>query len=142
MRYEINFISHNFIIFLILIFCKGGHNYAYVYKILGGGQKQLASLYINKDGSSKALNNIYANILTIMGLFVSVFSLVMVNFTNICDGKLTKEFIIPMNLSLGIVICLFIGLILIFINKATSKGFLIFYGLFMLALLSGLIFII
>lgn len=88
------------------------------------------------------INNIYANILTIMGLFVSVFSLVMVNFTNICDGKLTKEFIIPMNLSLGIVICLFIGLILIFINKATSKGFLIFYGLFMLALLVGLFFII
>ena len=29
---------------------------------MGGGQKQLASLYINKDGSSKALNNIYTNI--------------------------------------------------------------------------------
>ena len=29
---------------------------------MGGGQKQLTSLYINKDGSNKALNNVYANI--------------------------------------------------------------------------------
>ena len=29
---------------------------------MGGGQKQLTSLYINNNGSSKALNNAYANI--------------------------------------------------------------------------------
>ena len=55
------------------------------------------------------INNIYANILTIMGLFVSVFSLVMVNFTNISSNQITKEYIVPMNISLGIVITLFIG---------------------------------
>ena len=59
-----------------------------------------------------------------MGIFVSIFSLIMVNFSNITKGTLTKGFIVPMNLSLGVVIALFKGLILIFLNKAKSKGFL------------------
>lgn len=94
-----------------------------------------------KDADKKLdekINNIYANILTIMGLFVSVFSLVMVNFTNISDNNMTKEFIVPMNISLGIVITLFIGLLLIFINKAKSKWFLGGYIVLMAALIAGL----
>lgn len=84
------------------------------------------------------VNNIYANVLTIMGLFVSIFSLIMVNFTNISDNKITKEFIIPMNISLGIVITLFIGLLLVFINKAKNKWFLIGYIALMAVLIFGL----
>ena len=67
----------------------------------------------NKNLDDK-INRVYANILTIMGLFVSVFSLIMVNFTNITNDHMGKEFLIPMNISLGIVISLFMGLILIF----------------------------
>ena len=92
---------------------------------------------VNKDLDEK-VNNIYTNILTLMGLFVSVFSLVMVNFTNITNNNMTKEFIIPMNISLGIVITLFVGLLLIFVNKANRKGFLIAYIILFLALLVGL----
>ena len=88
---------------------------------------------VNKDLDEK-INNIYTNILTIMGLFVSVFSLVMVNFTNITENNMTKEFIVPMNISLGIVITLFVGLLLIFVNKAKSRGFLIAYIVLLLAL--------
>ena len=88
------------------------------------------------------INNIYANILTIMGLFVSVFSLVMVNFTNISDNKITKEFIVPMNISLGIVIALFIGLILIFINKENNKWFLFIYIILMVVLIASLLFLL
>ena len=84
------------------------------------------------------INNIYANILTIMGLFVSVFSLLMINFTNLSENQMTKEFIIPMNISLGIVLTLFIGLILIFVNKANNKFFLLAYIVLMLALIVGL----
>ena len=73
-----------------------------------------------------------------MGLFVSVFSLVMVNFTNITENNMTKEFIVPMNISLGIVITLFVGLLLIFVNKAKNRGFLIAYIVLLLALLIGL----
>lgn len=92
---------------------------------------------VNKDLDEK-INNIYTNILTIMGLFVSVFSLVMVNFTNITENNMTKEFIVPMNISLGIVITLFVGLLLIFVNKAKSRGFLIAYIVLLLALFIGL----
>ena len=85
------------------------------------------------------INNLYANILTIMGLFVSVFSIIMVNFTNICEGNMKKEFIIPMNISLGLVITLFTGLLLIFINKAKNKHFLVGYIVLMLILMVGLV---
>ena len=80
-------------------------------------------------------NHIYANILTFMGIFVSIFSLIMVNFSNITKGTLTKGFIVPMNLSLGVVIALFMGLILIFLNKAKSKGFLIAYIVILIILI-------
>ena len=33
-----------------------------MYSNIGGGSKQIASLYINKDGNNKALNNAYGNI--------------------------------------------------------------------------------
>lgn len=92
----------------------------------------------NKD-LDKKVNNLYANVLTIMGLFVSIFSLIMVNFTNISQNHLIKEFLIPMNLSLGVVISLFVGLILIFVNQAKEKGFLLFYIILMIALILGLI---
>lgn len=88
------------------------------------------------------INNLYANVLTIMGLFVSVFSIIMVNFTNISENNMTKEFIIPMNISLGIVITLFIGLLLIFINKANNKRFLAGFIILMIALICGLLYLI
>lgn len=91
----------------------------------------------NKDLDEK-INHLYANILTIMGVFVSVFSLIMVNFTNISSKNLSKEFIIPMNLSLGIVIALFIGLLLVFINKANNKWFLLAYIILIVVLGIGL----
>ena len=84
-------------------------------------------------------NHIYANILTIMGIFVSIFSLVMVNFSSVTKGTLTKEFIIPMNLSLGVVITLFMGLILIFLNKAKSKKFLVAYVIILIVLIAMLL---
>ena len=38
------------------------------------------------------INHIYANILTLMGIFVSIFSLLMVNFTNITNKNYTKPY--------------------------------------------------
>ena len=70
-----------------------------------------------------------------MGLFVSVFSLIMVNFTNITNDHMGKEFLIPMNISLGIVISLFMGLILIFLNHAHNKWFLGLYLLLIVVLI-------
>lgn len=88
----------------------------------------------NKNLDDK-INRVYANILTIMGLFVSVFSLIMVNFTNITNDHMGKEFLIPMNISLGIVISLFMGLILFFLNHAHNKWFLGLYLLLIVVLI-------
>lgn len=85
------------------------------------------------------INNIYANILTIMGIFVSIFSLITVNFTNV-NNNMTLGYIIPINISLGIVISLFIGLILIFLNKLNSKKCFIAYFGFIALLIIGLFF--
>ena len=55
---------------------------------------------------------------------------------------MTKDFIVLMNISLGIVISLFVGLILIFINKANNKYFLIGYIILMLLLIISLCLVI
>lgn len=88
------------------------------------------------------INHLYANILTLMGVFVSVFSIIMVNFSNITSKNYSKDIIISMNLSLGIVIALFIGLLLVFINKANNKWFLLLYIIIMFALIIGLVVIL
>lgn len=82
-------------------------------------------------------NNIYVNIMTIMGIFVSIFSLIMVNFSNINDNfnEMSAKILITINVSLGVVIALFMGLILIFLNKAKNKKFLLAYIIIMLVLL-------
>lgn len=51
-----------------------------------------------------------------MGIFVSIFSLITVNFNQVNSKNLPVDFILKMNLSLGI-ITLFIGLIMIFLRK-------------------------
>lgn len=65
----------------------------------------------NKEAS------IYANILTMMGIFVSIFSLITINFSSINNSNFNKDFILTMNLSLGIIISLFLGIIMLFINR-------------------------
>lgn len=91
----------------------------------------------SEDLDSK-INRIYVNILTLMGIFVSIFSLIMVNFSGINSRCMTRDFIIPMNLSLGLVITVFMGLILTFLNKAENKKFLIGYFIVLILLVVGL----
>lgn len=89
------------------------------------------------------INHIYANILTLMGIFVSVFSLIMVNFSNLGDQFANTKYVAVMNLSLGIVICLFLGLIMLFINhKEYSKKLLCIYGCIMAVLCVALLIIL
>ena len=121
---------------------RASFNYEEEYRGLGKYKDEYEERLGKIDDAGKKLDerisNLYANILTIMGLFVSVFSLISVNFTSVSSGNMTKEVIVPMNISLGIVISLFVGLILIFINKANNKLFLIGYIILMLLLIVGL----
>ena len=93
----------------------------------------------NNDLDEK-INHIYANILTLMGIFVSVFSLITVNFGNLGKQFSNTKYVAVMNLSLGIVICLFLGLIMLFINhKSFNKKMVIFYGVVMVILIAVLL---
>lgn len=71
-----------------------------------------------KKRLEQTTSKLYENVLTLMGLFVSIFSLIMVNFSNVSSGNvLSREMILTINLSLGFVIALFMGLLLLFINR-------------------------
>lgn len=89
-------------------------------------------------------NHIYANILTLMGIFVSIFSLIMVNFSNI--SRLSKASLLRLNFSLGFVIAVFMGLIFLFINagsisKGKSKWCIIAYGILLAIMIIALVII-
>lgn len=74
-----------------------------------------------------------------MGIFVSIFSLITVNFNQLNSKNLTGDFILKMNLSLGI-ITLFIGLIMIFLRKREDNKIMkYFVGLLVIMLIALLI---
>lgn len=74
-----------------------------------------------------------------MGIFVSIFSLITVNFNQLNSKNLTGDFILNMNLSLGI-ITLFIGLIMIFLRKREDNKIMkYFIGLLVIMLIALLI---
>ena len=74
-----------------------------------------------------------------MGIFVSIFSLIIVNFNQLNSKNLTGDFILKMNLSLGI-ITLFIGLIMIFLRKREDNKIMkYFIGLLVIMLIALLI---
>lgn len=75
-----------------------------------------------------------------MGIFVSIFSLITVNFNQLNSKNLTGDFILNMNLSLGIIITLFIGLIMIFLRKREDNKIMkYFIGLLVIMLIALLI---
>ena len=80
--------------------------------------------------------------MTLMGIFVSIFSLIMVNFTNLTKRNMDIKFLAGINISLAIVIVLFLGLILIFLNKSKNRKFLIGYFILLLALIIGMFFVL
>ena len=95
------------------------------YRHLGNYEQELqnrtSKIERIKDNLENKEASIYTNILTMMGIFVSIFSLVSVNFSAINTQNITKDFLFTINISLGMVITLFIGLILMFFNKTGEK---------------------
>lgn len=103
-------------------------------------EERMGKLNDASNDLNEKINHIYANILTLMGIFVSVFSLITVNFTNLGKKFSNIKYMVVMNLSLGIVICLFLGLIMIFVNhKNYSKKMLMLYTGIMAVLIVALL---
>lgn len=77
-----------------------------------------------KQDIEEISDKIYANVLTIMGVFVAIFSLISINYQAFSQTDINFKFIIVMNFTLAICIAVLLGIILIFINKAKNKTFL------------------
>lgn len=91
--------------------------------------KQIKNFESVKEDIENLSHNIYTNVLTFMGIIVAIFSLISINYQAFTNTDVNFKFIIAMNLSLTFCISVLMGLILIFVNKAKSKGFIIFYSI-------------
>jgi hypothetical protein len=99
-------------------------------------ERRVSRINDARDKLEDSVNNIYVNIMTIMGVFVSIFSLIMVNFSQFDTGNASNpKYLVTVNISLGIIIALFMGMILVFLNKAKNKKFLAAYVIIMIVLL-------
>ena len=87
-------------------------------------------------------SSIYTNILTMMGIFVSIFSLITVNFQQLNKKNLTANFILKMNLSLGIIITLFIGLIMVFLRRREDKYIKLIFIALLIVMTIGLLIVL
>ena len=83
-------------------------------------EKQMHNIANATNKLENLESTMYGNILTLMGIFVSVFSLIMVNFSNIKD--IEPSMLIKINVSLACIICLFMGLILFFLNTSKKES--------------------
>ena len=81
---------------------------------------------------------IYSNVLTIMGILVAIFSLLTLNFQSFSTSMTLTNTVI-MNITLALCITLMMGIILIFINKAKNKWFLLTYITIIIILIVGLL---
>lgn len=82
---------------------------------------------------------IYANVLTIMGILVAIFSMLTINYSAFQNATLDARYIMVMNLTLALCIVIMMGIIMIFVNKAKSKWFLVAYIVILIILAAATI---
>jgi len=97
-----------------------------VYKGLGNYKEDYEKqtwkkLERTKEDIEGVSQRIYANVLTIMGVFVAIFSLLTINYYAFSEAKIDFRYIWVMNFTLMLCIVIMLGLIFIFINKAGNK---------------------
>ena len=70
-----------------------------------------------------------------MGVLVAIFSLISINYQAFAQSEITVPFIVVMNLTMALSIVLMLGVVILLVNKAKSKGFLVAYIVIVLALI-------
>ncbi|WP_281522188.1 dCTP deaminase [Dubosiella newyorkensis] len=85
-------------------------------------QKRIHKIEKASESLETTESRIYGNILTLMGIFVSIFSLVMVNFSAFSKGSPDLKTIYTMNGSLLFIISFLICLIFILLNLKFLKN--------------------
>lgn len=101
---------------------RGFGKYQSVYE-----QKVKSVIDSAKESVESSAQKIYANVLTLMGILVAIFSLITIDYQAFAKSELSIGYILVMNLSLALCITLMMGIILIFVNRAKSKPFLFVY---------------
>lgn len=64
-----------------------------------------------------------------MGIIVAVFSMITINYDAFVKATIDTKYIITMNLTLALCISVLLGLVLIIVNNAKSKKFILFYSI-------------
>lgn len=109
------------------------------YRGLGNYETEYLSDMKKYSSAKEDLENkearLYANILTLMGIFISMFSLITINFSSLTVQNFSVKKLCVINISLALVVTVLMGLILIFINKAKSKWFLVGYCVILVSLI-------
>lgn len=80
-----------------------------------------------KDSLDKKEQQIYANILTLMGIFVAIFSLISINFNAFSSADVNAKFVVTMNSSLCFCVTVLLGLVFLLLNKPKNKYVTIVY---------------
>lgn len=81
---------------------------------------QITKLEEATERLAKQEGKLYSNILTMMGIFVSVFALLTVDFTAISLNANIRDLAL-ISCSLGLILVLFMGLIFLIINSSKQK---------------------
>lgn len=90
-----------------------------------------------KDEIESLKDKIYSNILTLMGIFVAIFTLISVNINAFATKDITANLIAKINLCLVSVLTVLLGLILLILNKGKKKWFIICYIILVAVLIAA-----
>lgn len=77
---------------------------------------------------------IYGNILSLMGILISILALIIFNFGTLSSGNYEISNIICANLSIGLVITALLGITTLILNKRRTRSY-VFYGFLLLILI-------
>ena len=80
-----------------------------------------------KDSILDKEQQIYSNVLTFMGILVAIFSLISINYQAFTSIDVGTKYILVMNLTLALCICVLMGLILFTVNFSKHKHFILWY---------------
>lgn len=93
----------------------------------GLGNYEQAYLERNKEYADKQIkkldereSSIYANVITLMGVFVAIFSIISINYQAFTQATVDFKFIISMNITLAV--CIIVMLLMVYLIVRKFKG--------------------
>lgn len=115
---------------------KGYGNYSSLYNSLIKGMEK------SKSELDNMKSTIYANVLTLMGIMVAIFSLVSVNFSNAITNSISLKQLALVNITLTLCIVVLLGSVVFIVNHSRKNWFTLVYSLIIVALAIAVTFIV